>query len=176
MGRPLRRTGQGRRNLHGWTGEEQAPFEAAQGGGGTAGQGHGRGHEGRPTNRTKAAIGPNRERCDAPDLHPQPRQGRRHRLHRNLPDYAHQPVNHNVGQYVRGRAHTQGIESRWSILKRGHTGTYHRMSWRHLNRYVSELTGRHNRRELDTLDQMTQLVLGMNGKRLRYADLTGRAA
>lgn len=62
------------------------------------------------------------------------------------------------------------------MLKRGHKGTYHRMSWRHLNRYVNEFTGRHNQRELDTLDQMSQVVLGMNGKRLRYTDLTGRTA
>ncbi|MDE2849995.1 MAG: hypothetical protein OXP74_05170 [Acidobacteriota bacterium] len=50
------------------------------------------------------------------------------------------------------------------------------MSWRHLNRYVNEFTGRHNQRELDTLDQMTQVVLGMNGKRLRYRDQARRAA
>lgn len=50
------------------------------------------------------------------------------------------------------------------------------MSWKHLNRYVGEFTGRHNMREMDTLDQMAQVVLGMNGKRLRYTDLTGKAA
>ena len=32
-------------------------------------------------------------------------------------------------------------------------------------------TGRHNMRELDTLDQMREVVLGMNGKRWRYRDL-----
>jgi len=40
------------------------------------------------------------------------------------------------------------------------------MSWRHLNRYVNGFTGRHNQRELDTLDRMAQVVLGMNGKRI----------
>ena len=43
----------------------------------------------------------------------------------------------------------------WGMLKRGHNATYHRMSWRHLNRYVNEFTDRHNQRELDSLDQMT---------------------
>ena len=37
------------------------------------------------------------------------------------------------------------------------------MSWKHLNRYINEFTGWHNQRELDTLDQMVQGVLG-NGK------------
>lgn len=50
------------------------------------------------------------------------------------------------------------------------------MSWKHLNRYVGEFSGRHNMRETDTLDQTAQMVLGMNGKRLRYADLVGKAA
>ncbi len=94
--------------------------------------------------------------------------------YKSLRDYHHEPVNHSVGGYVHGKAHTQGTESMWSMLKRGYKGTYHRMGWHHLNRYVNEFTGRHNQRELDPLDQMAQVVLGMNGKRLRYADLTGR--
>ncbi|MCY3966459.1 MAG: hypothetical protein OXG83_15615 [Acidobacteria bacterium] len=36
------------------------------------------------------------------------------------------------------------------MLKRGHKGAYHRVSWRHLNGYVNEFTGRHNQRELLT--------------------------
>lgn len=96
--------------------------------------------------------------------------------YKNLPDYEHEAVNHSVGEHVRGKAHTQGIESMWSMLKRGHKGTYDKMSWKHLNRYVGEFAGRHNQRDLDTLDQMTEMVLGMNGKRLRYKDLIGRAA
>ena len=31
---------------------------------------------------------------------------------KNLPDCAHEPVKHSVEEYVRGKAHTQGIESR----------------------------------------------------------------
>ena len=85
--------------------------------------------------------------------------------------FAHEAVKHKVGEYVRGRAHTQGIESFWSMLKRAHTGTYHKMSHKHLDRYVGEFTERHNMRELDTVAQMQQVVKGMNGKRLRYADL-----
>ena len=57
------------------------------------------------------------------------------------------------------------------MLKRGYYGTYHRMSPKHLNRYVDEFAGRHNVRNLDTVDQMSSMVRGMDGKRLRYKDL-----
>ena len=84
----------------------------------------------------------------------------------------HETVSHNVGEYVRGQAHTNGIESFWSMLKRGYFGTYHRMSPKHLPRYVAEFAGRHNQRPLDTIDQMAAIWRGMIGKRLRYRDLT----
>ena len=87
-------------------------------------------------------------------------------------DYGHEAVNHGVGEYVRGQAHTQGIESFWSMLKRAHKGTFHKISPKHLDRYVAEFAGRHNVREADTLDQMAAIAFGMSGKRLRYDDLT----
>ncbi len=88
------------------------------------------------------------------------------------PFFDHESVNHSVGEYVRGQAHTNGMESFWSMLKRGYQGTYHKMSPKHLDRYVTEFAGRHNLREKDTIDQMTGLVNGMEGKQLRYQDLT----
>ena len=87
------------------------------------------------------------------------------------PFYDHETVNHSVGEYVRGQAHTNGMESFWSMLKRGYQGTYHKMSPKHLDRYVSEFSGRHNVREQDTIDQMSGLITGMAGRRLRYSDL-----
>ena len=87
----------------------------------------------------------------------------------------HTAVNHSVGEYVRHKAHVNGMESFWSMLKRGYYGTYHRMSPAHLQRYVAEFAGRHYIRSLDTLEQMTSIALGAFGKRLRYTDLTGRA-
>ena len=92
-----------------------------------------------------------------------------HGAYRGLPN--HETVAHSVGEYVNGRAHTNGIESFWSMLKRGYYGTYHRMSPKHLDRYVGEFAGRHNARPLDTLDQMRAIARGMVGKRLRYDDL-----
>ena len=84
----------------------------------------------------------------------------------------HETVRHSVGEYVSGQAHTNGIESFWSMLKRGYYGTYHRMSPKHLDRYVAEFAGRHNQRPLDTIEQMRAVWRSMFGKRLRYADLT----
>ncbi len=70
-------------------------------------------------------------------------------------------------------AHTNGIESLWAMFKRGYVGTFHKLSEKHLDRYVAEFAGRHNQRPLDTIDQMTAMVRGMDGKRLRYVDLIG---
>lgn len=72
---------------------------------------------------------------------------------------------------MRGDVHTNGMESFWSMLKRGYYGTYHRMSAKHLQRYVNEFCGRHNVRDLDTIDQMVAVVLGLVGERLQYQDL-----
>ncbi len=90
-----------------------------------------------------------------------------------LVDFDHESVCHSVGEYVRGQAHTNGVESLWSMLKRGYVGTYHKMSFKHLHRYVREFAGRQNIRSLDTIDQMAGMVRGMDGKRLRWRDLVG---
>ncbi len=97
-----------------------------------------------------------------------------HAAYRGLPN--HEAVKHSVGEYVDGMAHTNGIESFWSMLKRGYHGTYHKMSAKHLGRYVNEFSGRHNQRQDNTLTQMATTAHRMDGKRLPYADLTATAA
>ena len=72
--------------------------------------------------------------------------------YRDLP--RHEFVRHSVGEYVRGQAHTNGMESFWSMLKRAHAGTFHKLSPKHLNRYVQEFACKHNIRDLGTLAQM----------------------
>lgn len=52
--------------------------------------------------------------------------------------YEHEKVIHSRGEYVRGDTHTNGIESFWSGIKRGIMGVYHKMSKKHLGRYVTE--------------------------------------
>ena len=97
------------------------------------------------------------------------------RSYRGLSDnYEHETIRHSIGEYVRGMVHTNGIESFWATLKRGYHGTYHKMSKKHLHRYVAEFAGRHNVRSLDTLDQMVGLALGIVGKRLSYRELIGK--
>ncbi len=87
------------------------------------------------------------------------------------PWFDHQTVTHSKSEYVRGDVHTNGIESFWSMFKRGHIGTYHYMSDKHLQRYVDEFTGRQCVREADTAGQMAGIVAAFVGKRLLYKDL-----
>ena len=83
----------------------------------------------------------------------------------------HESIAHSVGEYVRAKATTNGIESFWAMLKRGQDGVYHHYSGKHLDRYVTEFTGRHNDRPLDTRSQMEAVAKGMVGKRLTYQEL-----
>ncbi len=68
-------------------------------------------------------------------------------------------------------AHIQGIESFWSMLKRAYKDTFHKISPKHLQRYVSEFAGKHNIRDLDTIVQMRDTVARLVGRNLLYRDL-----
>ena len=57
------------------------------------------------------------------------------------------------------------------MLKRAHTGTFHKMSPKHLERYVRQFSGKHNLREADTFDIMRNVVAGLIGRRLMYRNL-----
>ena len=83
----------------------------------------------------------------------------------------HESVKHSVNEYVNGMAHTNGIESFWSMLKRAHKGTFHKISPKHLQRYVSEFAGKHNVRDSGTLVQMHDTVARLVGRNLLYRDL-----
>lgn len=93
-----------------------------------------------------------------------------HRGYQGIP-HRHETVKHSVSEYVRDQAHTNGIESFWALLKRGYHGTFYHVSAKHLNRYVTEFSGRYNVREEDTIEQMQDIVTNMVGKRLMYRDL-----
>ncbi len=92
--------------------------------------------------------------------------------YRGMPEFEHEAVNHSTKEFVRGMASTNGMESFWSMLKRGYQGTFHHFSEKHLDRYVTEFAGRHNVREADTVEQMGVIAARTVGKRLRYKDLT----
>jgi transposase-like protein len=93
-------------------------------------------------------------------------------------DYIHETVNH-VEEYVRGEVHTQGIENFWALLKRGLRGTYVAVEPFHLDRYVAEQVFRYNNRAtkdnpLNDADRFALAVSQIVGKRLTYAELTGK--
>lgn len=91
--------------------------------------------------------------------------------------FRHRSVNHSIGEYVKDvDVHTNTVESLWSMFKRGFVGVYHRMSFKHMHRYVNEFAGRKNIRELDTMEQMGIVLRGMEHKRLRFRDLVGSGA
>ena len=92
------------------------------------------------------------------------------RAYYGLPN--HESFRHLVGEYVRGMASTNGIESFWATLTRGYQGVYHSMSPQYLPLYAREFARRHNARDLDTLEQMALMARGLVGKRLRYTELT----
>lgn len=86
-------------------------------------------------------------------------------------DYVHASVNHGIGEYVRGDAHTNSIESFWNLYKRAWKGTYTHNLPKHTNRYVAERTFSFNNRELTDLERMTAVTSAVTGKRLTYSDL-----
>lgn len=89
-------------------------------------------------------------------------------------DYAHQVIDHAVA-YVDGQVHTNGLENFWSLLKRGISGTYVSVEPFHLFRYLDEQSFRYNNRK--DLNDGQRFELAMNqvmGKRLTYAELTGK--
>jgi len=97
-----------------------------------------------------------------------------------LKGYLHQVINHTK-EYVRGQVHTQGIDNFWSLLKRGLTGTYVAVEPFHLDRYLDEQMFRYNNRAtkdnpLTDADRFVLAVSQIAGKRLTYAQLTGKEA
>lgn len=88
--------------------------------------------------------------------------------------FPHMTVRHSTKEYVRGEVHTNGIESFWATLKRAHKGVFHKLSPKHLNRYIQEFAGKHNVRNKDTLTLMIHVAAGMIGRRLSYKQLIAR--
>jgi transposase-like protein len=83
-------------------------------------------------------------------------------------------VNHSANVYVKGMASTNAIESVWAVLKRGLTGVYHKVSKKHLHRYVDEFAFRLNDGNVarHTLDRLNSFVDAVAGKRITYSELT----
>lgn len=93
----------------------------------------------------------------------------------------HSAVNHGAGEYVRGNATTNTVESSFAILKRGLYGTFHNVSEAHLQRYATEFDFRWNFREkrvkvdgkwtkvgYNDAERADASLKGISGKRLTY--------
>jgi transposase-like protein len=81
-----------------------------------------------------------------------------HPVYQRLEGYPqHQMLNHQHGEFKRGEAHTNSIESVWALLKRQIVGTHHWVSPKHLDKYVQEMTWRLNHRSMTPADRMNAL-------------------
>ena len=93
-------------------------------------------------------------------------------------DFVHETVNH-VEEYVRGEVHTQGIENFWLCLKRGLKGTYVAVEPFHLDamsmsKFSATTTAPRGTIRLNDADRFVLAVSQIVGKRLTYAELTGK--
>ncbi len=94
-----------------------------------------------------------------------------HSSYLGMTRYTHHTVRHSAKEFVNGMAHTNGIESFWALLKRGHYGIYHYMSVKHLHRYVNEFSFRHNTAKLGTMNFIDETIVNMGQRRLTYKGL-----
>jgi transposase-like protein len=89
-------------------------------------------------------------------------------------DGGHHAVNHGKGEYVRGDASTNEVESYFALLKRGITGSFHHVSKQHLDRYCDEFSFRWNHRKATDGERTTEAIKGAEGKRLSYRAPIGK--
>jgi len=88
--------------------------------------------------------------------------------------YVHNVIDH-AETYVRDNVHTNGIENFWSLLKRGISGTYVSVEPFHLFRYLDEQVFRYNNRKgMNDNNRFNLAVRQIAGKRLTYAEVTGK--
>lgn len=99
-----------------------------------------------------------------------------HRGYRGIADAdtKHETVNHRQEEWVRGDIHTNTVESVWSLFDRSIIGAFHKVSTKHLNRYLSEFEWRFNNRKNPFLFRDTMLRLIASDK-LEYKELTKSA-
>jgi transposase-like protein len=87
----------------------------------------------------------------------------------------HKTVNHSAGEYVSGNVHTNTVESAFSLFKRGLIGSWHKVSVKHLQRYLEEMSYRFDERGNPQLFSLTLKNL-LSTDPLTYNNLTDEAA
>lgn len=81
---------------------------------------------------------------------------------------AHERVMHSDGEYARGDANTNTVESYFALLKRGIVGSFHHISTQHLDKYCDEFSFRWNHRKVGDDQRTAAAIRGAEGKRLKY--------
>lgn len=87
----------------------------------------------------------------------------------------HETIRHKDKVYVQGNVHTNTVESAFSLFKRGVIGSFHKISIKHMQRYLNEFSYRYNRRNAD--GAFVETVRRLAGcKPLPFASLTCEAS
>ncbi|MBI3662629.1 MAG: IS1595 family transposase [Acidobacteria bacterium] len=86
----------------------------------------------------------------------------------------HKTICHKAS-YGIGDTHTNTVENAFSLLKRGLIGTFHKVSIKHLSRYLHEFEFRFNRRDEQEMLFLETLRNLLCGKKLAYKTLTAEA-
>lgn len=82
----------------------------------------------------------------------------------------HETIRHKDKIYVQGHIYTNTVESAFSLFKRGLTGAFHKVSLKHLQRYLNEFSYRFNNRKDANLFGLTVRRMALAGN-LTYAKL-----
>ena len=85
-------------------------------------------------------------------------------------DTRHETVNHSAEQWAVGDVHTNSIEGVWSLFKRSIIGAFHKVSAKHIDRYLDELEWRFSNRKNDHIFVHTLRRI-VNTERLTYQHL-----
>ena len=86
----------------------------------------------------------------------------------------HDTVNHSAKEYARGDVTTNTVEGFFAIVKRGLYGTFHSVSKKHLDRYMSEFEFRYNHRKMDDGARTVAAIQAADGRRLTYKEQVER--
>ena len=99
--------------------------------------------------------------------------------YRKMPKiFTHKQVKHCVKEYLRREkgidVHTNTVESKFSLLKRGIVGTFHQVSKKHLPLYLAEFDHRFNHRKSTDGERTISALKLAEGKRLTLKPLKNR--
>lgn len=88
-------------------------------------------------------------------------------------DYERDVVKHIAKEWVRSDVYTNTVENFWSLFDRGLIGSYHKLSVKHLDRYLAEFCFRFNNRKNEELFVSVVLYLVITNA-LPYIKLVGK--